>query len=432
MKEKTANIWNTFLDLHDNHKLSSAYWEGASEFKAALTDYLKSIIEAGVSDGKTSFPYDLSYYLFHLPKDMLQNLQLHAENILKTDPDNGAAVQFLAIKTFQLTDGSKPLEKYSLLEKAMVLAPKDVEICCYSYTMCSWHGGGEWIQTAVISLERLLERLINASNDDSYKWTDHVFFHYDVLTKPTEFYNESRSDTVLMNRWENVLKKIATIFETKLSQDPGARAALVGLADIYETLGDTKDAQAVFEKRLAQDPKDRTALEELAKIYEKLGDTELAQEYQIKADPSLGWVGQVLSDFPASTVDLDGNPISLADYRGKVVLLDFWAVWCGPCIGEIPNVKAVYEKYHGKGFEVISVSFDENEAVLREYIKEKEIPWRQILDDGGFGGTFAKQYGVRGIPAPFLIDRAGKVISVKARGNLLGELVETEIASKKN
>ena len=431
MKEKTANIWNTFLDLHDNHKLSSAYWEGASEFKAALTDYLKSIIDADVSDGKTSFPYDLSYYLFHLPKDMLQNLSSHAENILKTDPDNGAAVQFLAIKTFQLTDGSKPLEKYSLLEKAMVLAPKDVEICCYSYTMCSWHGGGEWIQTAAISLERLLERLINASNDDSYKWIDHVFFHYDVLTKPTEFYNESRGNPVLSERWVNILKKIATIFETKLSQDPGARSALAGLADIYETLGDTKDAQAVFEKRLEQDKNDRTALDGLANLHEKLGNAELAREYKIKADPSLGWEGQVLSDFPASTVDLDGNPISLADYRGKVVLLDFWAVWCGPCIGEIPNVKAVYEKYHDKGFEVIGVSFDENEARLREFIQTKELPWRQILDSIGFKGVFAKQYGVRGIPAPFLIDREGKVISVKARNNLLGELVEAEIEDKK-
>ena len=65
-------------------------------------------------------------------------------------------------------------------------------------------------------------------------------------------------------------------------------------------------------------------------------------------------------------------PISLADYRGKVVLLDFWAVWCGPCLGEIPRIKAVYEEYYDKGFDVIGVSFDEDAAVLREFIKEKE------------------------------------------------------------
>ena len=102
------------------------------------------------------------------------------------------------------------------------------------------------------------------------------------------------------------------------------------------------------------------------------------------------------------------------------------------CSGEISNVKEVYEKYHDKGFDVIGISFDEDEAVLRKFITEKELPWRQILDSRGFKGVFAKQYGMRGIPAPFLIDRNGKVISVNARGSLLNELVEAEIAGKKD
>ena len=98
----------------------------------------------------------------------------------------------------------------------------------------------------------------------------------------------------------------------------------------------------------------------------------------------------------------------------------------------ITSVKEVYEKYHDKGFDVIGISFDEDEAVLRKFITEKELPWRQILDSHGFKGVFAKQYGMRGIPAPFLIDRNGKVISVNARGHLLGELVAAEIAGKKD
>ena len=139
----------------------------------------------------------------------------------------------------------------------------------------------------------------------------------------------------------------------------------------------------------------------------------------------------MLLDF-SPAVDLDGTPISLADYRGKVVLLDFWAVWCGPCLGEIPRIKAVYEKYHDKGFDVIGVSLDEDAAVLREFITEQEIPWRQIFDGQKWAGHLVQQYGVRGIPAPFLIDRKGKVISVKARGHLLSELVAAEMEGKKD
>ena len=289
MKEKNADVWDVFLDLHDNHKLSTAYWKGAPEFQAQLTDYLKSIIDVGVSDGKTSFPYDFSYYIFHLPKDMLQNLKLHAENVLETDPNNGAAVQFLAVETFQLTERQKPLEKYPLLEKAMVLAPKDVEICHYAFSMCTW-GGHEWNKTALIALERLLERLSDSSDEELYWWLSEIHSHYDVLTKPTDFYKESLRNSVLVERWEAAIRKIATVFETTLSRKPSAREALINLADIYQTLGNIEDAQAVFENRLMQDENDRNALDGLANLHEKLGNAKLAREYKVKADPSLnGW-----------------------------------------------------------------------------------------------------------------------------------------------
>ncbi len=198
-------------------------------------------------------------------------------------------------------------------------------------------------------------------------------------------------------------------------------------------MGDLEAAQAVFKKvqpyyeeRLKENPNDRTALSSLANIHGKLGNSDLARGYRVKADPTLAWEGQVLPEF-SPVVDLDGNPVSLADYRGKLVLLDFWATWCGPCITELPNIKEVYEKYHDKGFEIIGISLDTNEAALRTFLKENRLPWRQVFDGEVRDTSLAQQYGVRGIPAQFLMDREGTVISVKARGKRLKNLVEAEI-----
>ena len=420
-----ADVWDAFLDRHDNNKTSKTDWESVPEIRDKLTAYLKAKIDAGVRDGKTSFPFDLSYFMYHFPEEMLRELIAHAESILKTDPNNGAAVQFLAIEAFQRS-GTKPFEKYPLLEKAMVLAPKDVEICFFAFTMCSW---GAMEQEALVSLERLLDRLNDFSDEESYHWVDLVYTHYDVFTTPSEFYIALDSDHPLIERWRTVLDKIFTVFENKLRQDPGATGAFEGVANIYETLGNIKSAQAVFEKRLREDPSDWSALHGLANIHETLGNSKLAREYRTQADPTLAWEGQVLPDFSATT-DLDGKPISIADYRGKIVLLDFWAVWCGPCVGEIPDIKEVYKKYHHKGFDVIGISLDTDEVLLRKFIEENRLPWRQIFDGDGFDGPIVEQYGVRAIPAPLLLNRDGKVISVNARGSRLEELVAAEIERK--
>ena len=127
--------------------------------------------------------------------------------------------------------------------------------------------------------------------------------------------------------------------------------------------------------------------------------------------------GQPAPSFFATA--LDGNPISLQQYRGKVVLLDFWAVWNSFCIGDILNVKRIYDTYKDQGFEVIGVSLDTDETKLRHYLKENDIPWRQIYSGLERQCPLAQQYDVRSIPTRWLINREGRLIAHEATYKLI-------------
>ena len=125
---------------------------------------------------------------------------------------------------------------------------------------------------------------------------------------------------------------------------------------------------------------------------------------------------------------LEGKPISLNDYQGKVVLLDFWATWCGPCIGELPNVQTNYKTYHPQGFDVIAVSLDEDKDELTNFIKEKAMPWPQIFDGKGWQAGDAKAYGVQAIPFTLLIGKDGAIAAVNPRGPALEPAIKAALA----
>ena len=121
---------------------------------------------------------------------------------------------------------------------------------------------------------------------------------------------------------------------------------------------------------------------------------------------------------------LSGKPFDQKSLAGKVVLVDFWATWCGPCVAEIPNVIEQYEKYRDQGFEVVGVSLDEDREALEKFVAEQKIPWPILYEkpEGeGWRHPLATFYGISGIPTVILIGRDGNVITLNARGEKLGE-----------
>ena len=213
-------------------------------------------------------------------------------------------------------------------------------------------------------------------------------------------------------------------FKTVIKEYPEARyveRCLLDLGLAYDKLGNHEAADNAYQK-LIDHPKYSSRSQ--AKFAKKILEQDRSERKgELPKPPGANmnpreWIGKPAFDFQGT--DVKGEEFSLEAYRGQVVLLDFWATWCPPCIAEIPNVKKTYEKYKDQKFQIIGISLDRSMEPLESYIEKAELGWLHYWDKSRKVSTL---YKVRGIPSTFLIDGEGVIRKTNLRGHELEHAV---------
>jgi peroxiredoxin len=213
----------------------------------------------------------------------------------------------------------------------------------------------------------------------------------------------------------------ALIEKHKTEKSDDAAQIVLMKAMLYLQILDNPDKGVELVQQLKTDYPDTKAGKNADSILESVKKEAAAKKIQRSLVE-----GAKFPDFDEK--DLAGKSISVANYKGKVVLIDFWATWCGPCVGELPNLISAYEKNHDKGFEIIGVSLDQDEQKLRNFTKERKMTWQQFFDGKGWENKLAQKYGIQSIPTTFLVDGEGKIIGRDLRGAALDEALTKALA----
>lgn len=233
-----------------------------------------------------------------------------------------------------------------------------------------------------------------------------------VLAADVDALYESRS----ARGADRLIKDLAALLVATKSDAPSAKIAVQLASDLDVLPGAADVARRAWEAFL---PLVAASDDPLVRVHAEEGEAVL-RRLSLPGKP-----------FTVEGTRLDGTVFDPGPLAGKVVIVDFWATWCKPCVGEIPNLLALREKYGRHGFEVVGISLDDDRDALDSFLTEQKLPWPVLCSGKGTRDPLAVRYAIRSIPRMLVVGRDGKVLSVDARGEKLEALLAEQFPDAK-